>query len=363
MKLHHVCRTALAIFFLAGTSLDAGPSDSIDRPFTAIEKSDSGYDSPLHPSEFRNFPRATYRALKNDYEFLMGERFYGAVHPDRFVDLPAYFFGPHEARSRVILAYTKNQKYPIYLIIGAGISESAAEALGMHGLMHVVYTPVGVFNEFPVVRVLNEYHAGAAPRSGEKTSTFTTVLPEIMKYYPLKPGMKWTVKIGSSVRIIDYEIGEVESQWARGVKRETVPNNPSLGKQIGLTIQYDENSIKSIEEFTDASGASVKKRETILQGPLKAGTRWEIVVDQEKRLREIVGINDTVNANGKDYRDVIVVREETLGADTGINFYAITYLFYAKDTGFIGCKVDSADSKDKLRTYTRIDEWYMLRSE
>ncbi|TAL33745.1 MAG: hypothetical protein EPN93_13335 [Spirochaetes bacterium] len=362
MKARIIGRTTLAILFITGTALSAGPEGFPDRPFTAIEKSDSGFDSPLHPSEFKNFPRATYRTLLNDYEFLAGEKFYGAVHAEKFTVLPTWFFGPHDARPQVLFAYTRNQKYPLFIILNEGFSRGVADALETREVLHLIYTPAGVYKDIPVVRLLNEYHT-PGPRREEKATPSVSTLPEIMKYYPVKPGMKWTVTIGNNVRMMDYEITNVETQWAIGTKRETVPSNPALGKQGTFTIQFDEGRISSVEEFPDASGMPVKKRETILQGPLKAGTRWEIIVDQEKRQREIVGINDTVSVNGKEYKDVIVVREEAQNPDPGINFFAITYLFYAKDTGFIGCKVDTSDSRDKLRTYTKIDEWYMVRSD
>lgn len=333
------------------------PADTatVEQPIT--ELSVIADDAVLNVSRYSAIPRATYRILAEDYEFLRDERFKGVVCPDKIMQLPKSLATHAHDDYKLLKAKTVARKNIIYVIIPENVVTRVREAIKMKRKFYIVYTPVDIYGGFPVVKFVEEIE-------GESTRAETPEkLEGIWRFYPAQKGDAWSIVIGRNVRIIEYEINDVSKNFAKGIQRTRVPGRPDLDKTADFSIFYDKKQITTIEEGFNGRNAPYKKTDIILQEPLKPGTIWKVRVGNEDRERKIIAVNETVTIGIREYTNVIVVKEDASAAgDGGAGFYAATYYFYSADVGFIGCKIDSSFSKDGLRNFNQIDDWFMQRS-
>lgn len=304
-------------------------------------------------------PRLTYRMLLNDHDFLKGEKFYGTLYPIRVSDVPSALRRKAGADTRLLKASITSRKHALYVIIPKSGAGRVSEFAKKKKQLSIVYTPLGVHAGLPLISLIEEIGA----ESGERISTdfFAT---GIARYYPAPKGARWTIAVGRNVRLLEYEISASEKGKVSGIRRESVPGRPESEKITPFRVDYTGNSIAVAVESRDANGQASFKSDVLVKGPLKKGVRWISSADGVERQREILSTNDTVVIGEIEYRDVLVVREDSrLSAGDDSTYVAVTYYFYAPGVGFIGCKIDSAESPDSIRPHGEIHEWFMSRIE
>jgi hypothetical protein len=308
-------------------------------------------------SKHAEFPRLTYRMLQNDYDFLKGEKFTGTIYPAKILPMPAGLRKKAGADTRLVRAAVASGKHALYVIIPKSAADRVSELARKKKVLSMVYTPVGAYGGLPLIRLVEEYGDDTA-RSIPK-DFFTT---GIAQYYPAQKDARWTIAIGKNVRLLEYEVSETMKGKARGVRRESIPGRPDSEKMTPFVVEYAANSITVSVETRDGTEQPLLKSDVLIKGPLQNGNRWTSVSDGIERQREIISTNETVMPGGIEYRDVLVVREESkLSAGDNSDYFAVTYYFYAPKIGFIGCKIDSAESANSIRPHTEISEWFMHR--
>ena len=321
----------------------AGPGWGIDvRP-----ESSAGHD----------YPRLTYRMLLNDGEFLKGEKFTGVIYPREIMkSVPAVrrITGPG---MRMVKAVTTGRKYALYVVIPEGSVPRISSLIGKNKPFPLVYSPVGLYAGLPVIKLIRD--PGAEDEKSVAKDYFST---GIASYYPGNPGAKWTIAIGKNVRLLEYEITEARPGISIGLRQESVPGRPDLDKRTPFMIEYTKNSVMVSMETRDETGQAAMKGDILIKGPIVSGTRWVSVVDGIERRREITSTDAAVTTDTAEYRSVMVVKEESsVKTGDGVQYIAVTYYFYAPGVGFLGCKIDSAETPEGIRPYEEISDWFMQR--
>ncbi len=361
MKLVNPCRTIRTIIFMMLVLACVFPAqipaaEQSDESANIIgdeELSDRTSSSP--PAESRGLPRLKYRLLLEEHEFLAGVKFEGAVYPVRVQKIPASLRKISGRRAMLALARTRHAKYSLYIIVPPEIQPHVRSLVKSKGKLSFIYTPTGVYGGLPVVKLLEDFGAPPAQEASFKTG--------IARFFPVEKGSRWKINVGENVRILEYEILETGKGYAKGVKREIVPPNTESTRTSNITISYDNKKISLTEEGTDALGSPYKIIEAVLQMPLEIGSKWSVPGGSAEQAKEIVAVHDTVSVGQKEYKDVIVTREESTVAGGGSSYFGVTYNFYAADVGFIGCKIHFADSRENIKPYGEIEEWFLQRSE
>jgi hypothetical protein len=258
----------------------------------------------------------------------------------------------------VMIARSASGKNSMYIIVAEERKKQVNRIIAAKKRMFFVYTPVSAIGDMPVVRLVDELSAG--PADGKETAVAKT---EMFKYFPAVKGSKWTLEVGNRLRLLEYEILETKKNYAKGTKTESAPNAPGPGKLSDFYIYYTRDSITTVEEGYTGTGTRFKQTDIVLKAPLAPGTSWTVKLDDEERRREIVGVHDTVTVGVREYRDVVVVREEAQVSSGDSSYFAVTYYFYAADAGLVGCRIDSADNRENLKNYNELEEWFIQRTE
>ncbi len=305
------------------------------------------------------FPRLTYRMLRNDHDFLKNEKFMGTIYPLKIIKMPASLKKIAGADTRLVKAAISSRKHSLYVIIPQNGASRVSELARKKKAISLVYTPIGVYGNLPLIRLIEEIATDS-----EDAITTDFFARGIARYYPAPKGDRWKITIGKNVRLLEYEVVESLGGRARGIRRESVPANPGSEKRTPFMVEYSENSVTVSIETLDEMGQPVLKGDVLIRGPLKKGTRWISTADGLERQREIISTNETVVIDGIEYRDAVVVKEESnLSAGDDSTYTAVTYYFYAPKIGFIGCKIDSAESAGYIRPHEEIPDWFMRRTE
>lgn len=304
-----------------------------------------------------DYPRLTYRMLLNDSDFLKGERFSGVIYPRVIVkSVPAVrrITGPG---MRMVKAVITSRKYALYLILPDDSVPRVSSLIRSKKSLHLVYSPVGLYAGLPVIRLIRD--AGAEDEKGIPKDYFST---GIARYYPANPGAKWTIAIGKNVRLLEYEITEARPGRASGLRRESVPGRPDLDKSTPFMVEYTKDSVTVSVETRDDAGRATMKGDLLIKGPVARGTRWISAPEGVERRREIIATDATISTDAAEYRSAVVVKEETrVKAGDDLQYVAVTYYYYAPGVGFLGCKIDSAETPEGIRPYEEISDWFMQR--
>lgn len=361
MKLVNPRRTIRTIIFMMlvlscvfPARLPAAERSDANGNIIGDEKlSDRTSSSP--PAESRGLQRLKYQLLLEEHEFLAGVKFEGAVYPVRVQKIPASLRKISGKRAMIALAKTGHAKHSLYIIISPENQPHVRALVKSKGKLSFIYTPMGVYGGLPVVKLLEDLGAPPAQEASFKTG--------IARFFPVEKGSRWKINVGENVRILEYEILETGRGYAKGVKREIVPPNTESTRTSSITISYDNKSIVMKEEGTDALGSPYTITETVLQMPLEIGAKWSIQGGSAEQTKEIIAVHDTVSVGQREYKKVIVTREESTVAGGESSYSGVTYNFYAADVGFIGCKIHFADSRENIKPYGEIEEWFLQRSE
>ncbi len=361
MKLVNPRRTIRTIIFMTlvlacvfpGRLPAAERSDASGTITGDKELSDRTSGSP--PAEGRGLPRLKYRLLLEEYEFLAGVKFEGAVYPVRVQKIPASLRKISGKRAILALARTGHAKHSLYIVVPPEIQPHVRALVKSKGKLSFVYTPMGAYGGLPVVRLLEDLGAPPAQEASFKTG--------IARFFPAGKGSRWKINVGENVRILEYEILETGKGYAKGVKREIVPPNTESIRTSNITISYDNKRISLTEEGTDALGSPYTTTEVVLQTPLEIGAKWSVPGGSAEQTKEIIAVRDTVTVGQREYKNVIITREESTVAGGGSSYSGVTYNFYAADVGFIGCKIHFADSRENIKPHGEIEEWFLQRSE
>jgi hypothetical protein len=347
-------------------------------------------------STHSEYPRARYKSLLDDYEFLRDEKFYGRVFPVRFVKIPMVLKHYVESGNSLLYVQTRRRKYAMYMIVPDDRVKGIRNVIDNGGELRCVYSPVSMYHNAPVIlfvdgsieissAVEKEERApeperekkpviAAKPKTELPEKSAKAVAPEkpkkagaavikgLARYYPCTKGAQWTISVGKDVRMIEFEILDVTATEAQGIKREMIPNKPELDKTSDYRVVYTKKSILTMEQGVDAMGNPFEKQEVLLEEPLQPGKQWTEEVDKVSKTKEIVAVDATVTAGTEEnpvtYKDVVIVREDIRDE----KFYAVVYNYYGANVGFIGCKIDSSEKKESLKKHDEITEWFMMRT-
>ncbi|HSV96553.1 MAG TPA: hypothetical protein VLM75_06410 [Spirochaetota bacterium] len=308
-------------------------------------------------SKYAELPRLTYRMLQNDHDFLKGEKFQGAIYPVKILKMPAGLGKTAGADMRLVRATIANRKHSLYVIIPKNAAIRVSELARKKKVLSLVYTPVGVYGGLPLIKLIEE--SDDDPAGSISADFFKT---GIAQYFPAPKDARWTIAVGKDIRLLEYEVSEILKGKARGIRRESIPGRPDSEKMTPFIVEYSANSITVSVEARDGMERPVLKSDVLIRGPLKNGTRWISAADGVERQREIISTNETVMAGEVEYRDLLVVKELSKLSSGGDSTYiAVTYYFYAPKVGFIGCKIDSAESANSIRSHAEISDWFMRR--
>jgi hypothetical protein len=326
----------------AGENLKAGPQGT---EYAAFED-----------PRYGNIPRLSYMILNEDPDFLAGEKFKGILLPAYSVKMPRSLSSRVPAKSVLFMARTSKGNHPVYVIVPAEGRKEVERLIKPRKRLFLVYTPITVHKGIPAVRLLENIGAEAAETMTVKTG--------IAKYYPAPAGLSWRMVVGRNVRVLEYEILEQKRNYAKGVKREIVPGRQDPVRTTEIHIYYEKDRVKVVEEGVDALGASFKQSDVVVKTPLTVGASWTVSMSGEERKREIVGVGESVIAGSREYKDVLVVREEAVtGTPEGTSYFSVTYYFFGAGVGFIGCKIDAADVRENLKPPGEIEEWFIQRTD
>ncbi|GEM_PF-789516 len=317
------------------------------------ELSDRGSGSLGEKS--RGLPRLKYRLLLEECGFLAGIKFEGAVYPVKIQRIPEQLRKKSGKGAVLVLARTRHAKHLLYVLVPQEIQSRVRGLVKSKGRLGFIYTPMEMYDGLPVVKLLEDL--GAPPRKGVSFKT------GIARFFPAEKGSTWRIHVGEDVRILEYEILETGSGYAKGVKRELVPPEMSPTRTSKITISYENKRITVTEEGEDSLGASFTTTDIALHMPLEIGTKWTVSGGPAEQTREIVAVHETVTVGNREYKDVIVVREDSTVGSGESGYFGVSYFFYAADVGFIGCKIHFADSRESIKPYGQIEEWFLKRSD
>jgi hypothetical protein len=307
-------------------------------------------------TQYGNIPRLSYKMLREDPEFLAGEKFKGIVLPAHAVKMPRSLTSSVAGKSVLFMARTSKGNHPVYVIVPAEGRKEVERLVKPKKRLFLVYTPVTAYKGVPVIHLLENIGAEAVEAMTVKTG--------IAKYYPAPAGLAWRMVVGRNVRILEYEILEQKRNYAKGVKREIMPGRQDPVRTTEIHIYYEKDRVKVVEEGIDALGASFKQSDVVIKTPLKVGASWTVSMSGEERKREIAGVGESVIAGSREYKDVLVVREEAVtGTPDGSSYFSVTYYFFGAGVGFIGCKIDAADVRENLKPPDQIEEWFIQRAD
>lgn len=315
-------------------------------------------ENPRDAADAGDLIRIPYRILQEDLEFLKGEQFKASVRPLRFIAVP-WNLRSLSAEKRLLIGRTMDRQ-ALYVFIPAAMTKRINTLVRAGKSLSFVYTPVALHaRKYPVVELLSEI---GAPPPKEKAAP--PAAGELRKYFPAEGGMRWTVVMGDNLGFIEYQIQEAKGNEAKGNLRSASMTGQFPENTSDFRVVYRGNEIITYQEGKNAAGAGYRIAETVLKGPLKAGTRWTYVKNGMEMVREIVAVKVAVTIGSRSFDEVIVVKE-TKKEDPAKPVYPadVTYHFYAKGTGFLGSKIDSSYEKEKLRNYDDIPEWFIYRSE
>lgn len=334
--------------------ISAAERSDTDGTITGDEEiSDRGSGSPGEKS--RGLPRLKYRLLLEECGFLAGIKFEGAVHPVKIQRIPEQLRKKSGKGAVLVLARTRHSKHLLYVLVPPDVQSRVRGIVKSKGRLSFIYTPMEIYAGLPVVKLLEDL--GAPPRKGVSFKT------GIARFFPAEKGSTWRIHVGEDVRILEYEIIETGNGYAKGVKREIIPPEMTLTRTSNITISYENKKITVTEQGEDSLGASFTTTDVALHMPLEIGTKWSISGGPAEQTREIVAVRDTVAVGNREYKDVIVVREESAVGSGESGYFGVSYYFYAADVGFIGCKIHFADSRENIKPYGQIEEWFLKRSD
>ncbi|HDP79442.1 MAG TPA: hypothetical protein ENN21_01220 [Spirochaetes bacterium] len=309
--------------------------------------------------QFRNtdLPTALYSMLVEDYGFLKERRFKGSLTALRITAVPKALRLPGSRGYRLLAASTLRKGYRVYVIIPTVDVKYFSGKIRKRERVYITYTPYGVYGGAPVLKLDGKIGVEEKVEKG-------VISGAMARYYPAKEGDEWKVIIGNNLRVLNYKIDEIKGSTARGSVRETTPGGTEPDKVNTLLIIYDNTSITVIEGGTDSMGQQFKSSDLVLKAPLKIGTRWDARKEDQVKKREIVAVNTSVEIDGRQFGDVLVVREDSIiKVDEQKRYYAATYYFYSGGVGFIGCKITAADTPESIKTHENIDDWFIKRSD
>ena len=305
------------------------------------------------------YPRLTYRMLLNDGDFLKGEKFTGVVHPREILKPVAKLRRISGKDMRVVKALTTSGKNALYVIVPAASLPRISKLIKKNKSLDLVYTPAGLYAGLPLIKLVGEERGG--DEAGESLPDFGA---GIASYYPGEKGRRWTIVIGDRLRLLEFEITDVRPGISRGLRHESVPGRPDLDVSNPFMIEYAKNSVSVSIGAPGDDGQAAMKGDLLIKGPVAVGTRWTSTSGGVLRQREIVATNIIVSTGSSEYNNAIVIKEVSdVTAGDNLRYIAVTYYFYAAGFGFVGCKIDSAETPEGIRSYEDIDEWFMRRAD
>lgn len=105
-----------------------------------------------------NYPKASFKLLRDDYESLKGQKFQGALYPYKFKEIPSKLLGITEGYKKLVemRTRTRSPKFRIYLLIPTDNVSEFEDSLNSKEVVKFVYTPVSVYKrKIPVLEFIS----------------------------------------------------------------------------------------------------------------------------------------------------------------------------------------------------------------
>jgi hypothetical protein len=99
-----------------------------------------------------DYPKASFKLLREEYASLKGQKFQGALYPYRFRDIPTQIIGFVEGDKKLLELRTKSGKARLYLLLPGDQVEVFENMIKSRNIIKFVYTPLTVYRrKYPVV--------------------------------------------------------------------------------------------------------------------------------------------------------------------------------------------------------------------
>ncbi|HNV46234.1 MAG TPA: hypothetical protein PLE73_03945 [Spirochaetota bacterium] len=148
-----------------------GPEGSPDKDSSKFTQRDpdkyyrEGTDGPNEPGRSPErdpgkLPRATYRQLIENIDTMKGQRFAGALVPEKFYKIPRTLRSSAGPDSKLLMMRTTQRRQQVLVIVPADKAAGFKESIGSRSRVTIVYTPVDVHRfggkAYPVLKLVDD---------------------------------------------------------------------------------------------------------------------------------------------------------------------------------------------------------------
>ncbi|MCU0821560.1 MAG: hypothetical protein MUC95_03690 [Spirochaetes bacterium] len=111
-------------------------------------------ETPRIETTSENYPKASFKLLREEAESLQGQKFQGAMYPYKVYDVPSQLMGFAEGEKKLVELRTKNRnsKIKVYMMFPGDQVNMIENIINTRQVFKFVYTPVTVYKrKYPVV--------------------------------------------------------------------------------------------------------------------------------------------------------------------------------------------------------------------
>ena len=111
-------------------------------------------EPPTTETKAGNYPKASFKLLREESESLQGQKFQGAMYPYKFHDIPSTILGFVEGDKKFLELRFKSRsaKLKMYILVPADQVEMLEDMIKSKQVLKFVYTPLTVYRKkYPVV--------------------------------------------------------------------------------------------------------------------------------------------------------------------------------------------------------------------